>query len=109
MKQAGVVFVVGFFKQRKQPAVNVFAVLQGHQGTIGLHAPVFADAQEDDAVDGLLHGEVQLPLGQIGVAQGDVAGQHFPPALDLLKEGGIHLGGAFFDFGSGDVLVKRAF
>ena len=38
--------------------------------------------------------KVELALRQARVAQGDVAGQHLAPALDLFQEGGVHLGGA---------------
>jgi hypothetical protein len=52
---------------------------------------VLADAQKDDAVDGLLHREVEFALAQAGVAQRQVARQQFAPALDLFQKGGVHL------------------
>ena len=78
------------------------------QAVIFVNAPVFANAQEYDAVDGLLHGKVKLALGELRVAQGDVAGKQFAPRFDLFEKRGINLGGAFFAFAGLSVLVKRA-
>jgi hypothetical protein len=52
-----------------------------------LDAAVFADAQEDDAVDDPLDGEVQRALVQGIVAQGEVARQLLAPFLDFDEEG----------------------
>ena len=61
-----------------------------------LDAAVFADAQEDDAVNGHLDGVIELAfVDHLRVAQGDVAGQQSAPVLDILQEGIVHLGGAF--------------
>ena len=62
-------------------------VEQGLQLAVKLDAPVFADAQEDDPVDGHLDGVVQVALAEGGVAQGDVVRQQVAPALDLGQEG----------------------
>ena len=64
------------------------------QRAVRLDAAVLADAQEDDAVDGLLDGEVELALAQGRVAQREVARQQVAPALDLGQERVVHLGGA---------------
>ncbi len=66
------------------------------QLVFGFDAAVLADAQEDDAVNGHLDGEVELAfVGDLRVAQGDVARQQGAPFFDLAQEGVIHLGGAF--------------
>ena len=81
---------------------------QGQQPAVLLDAPVLAHAQEDDAVDGALHGEVQLVDRQGRVAQGDVAGQRLAPALDLLQELGVDLAGAALALGVLHVAVEGA-
>jgi hypothetical protein len=63
---------------------------------VHLDAPVFGDAQEDDPVDDALDGEVQIALREV-VAQSQVVGQGVAPPLDLLQEGGVHLGRDPFD------------
>ena len=62
-------------------------------------AAIFGNAQEDDAVDGHLHGIVQLALAEVRVAQGDIARQQIAPALDLGQESVIHFSGAMFACG----------
>ena len=109
MEQAGVVALIRRAEQSAQAVVNIDAILQGHQLAIRLNAPVFADAQKDDAVYGLLYGEVEFALGQAGVAQCDVTRQQVAPAFDLCQERAVYLGGAAFAFGAAGVFVERAF
>jgi hypothetical protein len=73
-----------------------------------LGAAILADAQEDDAVDGLLHGEVEVADGQAGIAQGEVAGQQVAPALDLGQESVVHRARAAFALGGVGVFVEGA-
>jgi hypothetical protein len=63
VEQAGVVAVVGVAEQLLEPVVSAAAVLQGLQAAVGFDAPVFADAQKDDAVYGLLDSEVEIAAG----------------------------------------------
>ncbi len=53
-----------------------------------LEPPVFADAQEDDAVDRHLHGVIQIRfvVDFFPVPQGDILRQRLAPAFDLIQE-----------------------
>ena len=108
VEQAGVVARVRVAEAQHQPRVDVRAVDQAQQRAVGLDAPILADAQEDDAVDGGLHRVVELALRQAGVAQGDIARQQVTPALDLGQEGRVHLGGAALGALRLDVSVEGA-
>ena len=108
MKQARVVFFVGFAAQVAHEAgIDVGPLAQLEQLFIGLDPPVFGHAQKHDAVDRQLDGGVQIVQGKIWVAKSDVAGQLVAPALDLLQEFGVHFGGAALPLGGG-VLVEGA-
>ena len=58
------------------------------------HAPVFADAQKNNAVDGVLNGKVKFALRKLAVAQGNVAGKHLAPAFDFMQKCRVHFGRA---------------
>ncbi len=66
---------ISLVKQRFQTLVNVLAVLQCLQASVKLNSAVLADAQEDNAVDGLLDSEVQFALRDLRIAQRDVLRQ----------------------------------
>ena len=67
VEEAGVVAVVGLVVEIPEPAVDILAVEQRLQLAVGLDAAVFAHAEEDDAVDGALDGEVELVDGELGL------------------------------------------
>jgi len=106
VKEPRVVFFVGLAVEVAQAGVDVGGAGEGQEAGVVLNAPVLAHAQKDDAVNGALHGEVQLVNRQSRVAQGDVAGQHLAPALDLLQELGVHLAGAALALGILHVAVE---
>ena len=107
MEQAGVVLVVGLAAQLAHEAgVNVVSLAQLQQLLVRLKPPVFRHAQEHHAIDRHLHGGVQVVGGKSLVAQGDVAGQRIPPALDFLEELHVHFRRAALPLGRG-VLVER--
>ena len=78
------------------------------QAAVGLDAAVFADPQEDDAVDGPLHGEIQVAAGNARVPQGDVPRQHVAPRFDLDEKRRIDLGRPLLDLLRGDELFQRS-
>ncbi len=108
VEQAGVVAIVGAAKDGQQTVVDLGAVDLAAELGVGLDAAILAHAQEDQAVDGLADGVVQITDRQAGVSQGDVAGQQFAPAFDLLEELGVDLGGAAFAAAGLGILVEGA-
>jgi len=108
VEEVGVVLLIGLPVQLPQAGVDLRATGETQERAIVLDAPVLAHAQKDDAVDGALHGEVELVDRQGRVAQGDVAGQGVAPALDLLQELDVHLGGAALASGLLYVAVEGA-
>ncbi|MEN6488211.1 MAG: hypothetical protein ABFD66_04900 [Smithella sp.] len=54
MKQAGVVTIVSLVKEFLQTGICVLAVAQRSQNSVILDAPIFGNAQKDDAVNGAL-------------------------------------------------------
>jgi hypothetical protein len=58
---------------------------------------------------------LQLAVGfdaavtEVGIAQGQVAGEHHAPVFDLLQEGGIDGGGAAFGLVGLGELIERSF
>ena len=91
VEQAGVVAQVRLLEEPHQLGIDLFAVGEFQQLVFRFDAAVLADTQEDDAVDGHLDGEVELAfVGDLGVAQGDIARQQGAPTLDLAQEGFIH-------------------
>ena len=108
VEQPGVVFFVGLAEQCQQVRVHLFAVGGVAQCVLGLDAALLADAQEDDAVDGQLHGAVQLAGGQRGIAQGEVARQFLAPAFHFHQKSVVHVGRAALAFESHCKLVERA-
>jgi len=110
MKQPGIVFLVRFIEKVEQPLVKYFSpVAQRHQSALSLHSPILTDAKKHDPVDRLLNGEVQFPLEKVRIPQGNVAGQEFPPVLNLMQESGINLGGAFLPLLDLTYLSKEPF
>ncbi len=82
-------------------------LLRSSSWLAGLDAAILTDAQEDDAVDGHLHGVVELAfVDHMLVAQRDVARQQRAPLLDIRQEGIVHLGGTFFAGGIGSILIE---
>ena len=81
VEQAGVVAVVGRLEQLAEARVDAVAVDQRAEAAVVLDAAVFADAEEDDAVNDALDGEVEFALGEPGIAEGEVAGQFLAASL----------------------------
>ena len=108
VEEAGVIFFVGTGVEFRQAVVNIFSVEQAAQLPVWFDAAVFAHAQEDDAVDGALYGEVEFVHGEAAVAQGDVACQAQPPALYLREEFPVNLRCAALALRGFDVLVEGA-
>ena len=101
MKQAGIVLVVGLPAHVfHEAAVNLRPFRQSEQPFFLFNPAVFGHAKKNDAVDSELHRLVQVFVGNLGVAQGHVAGERFPPTFDFFQEFGIDRGRGlcpFFD------------
>ena len=69
MKEAGVVAIVGLVEEIPQPLVDVLPFSSAWKLAVRLDAAIFADAQEDNAVDGELDGVIQLAVAELGIAQ----------------------------------------
>src|SRR5690606_14452396 len=106
VEEARVVALVRLLEEAHQALVEIGAGEQLSQVAGGFDAAVLADAEEDDAVDDPLDGEVEGG-GVKRIAQGDVGGQLLAPVLDLLEEGVVELLGAAA-FLAGDVAVEIA-
>src|SRR5437773_2478528 len=109
VEEAGIVAVVGLLELLSKARVNAVAVGQGLEASVILNAAAFADAQENDAVNDALDGEVEFALGELGIAQGEVAGQVGAPAFDGLQKFVVNVGCAALGFGGLSKLVERAF
>ena len=72
MEQPGVVALIGSAEELNQARVNPWAVEECHEPPVLLHPTILAYTQEDDAVNGALHGEVELTLGELRIAERDV-------------------------------------
>src|SRR5450830_456754 len=86
VEESTVVPCVGLGKELQQARVLVSAVEQRVECAIDIDATVLGDAQEHDAVNRLLDGEVELMEGQVAVAQRDVARQLLAPLVDEVQE-----------------------
>ncbi|MHB1120298.1 MAG: hypothetical protein ACYC11_09590, partial [Bellilinea sp.] len=106
VEEAGVVFSIGLIEEHEQVAVDILAVGGVTQGVFGFDAAVLADAQENDAVDGHLHGKIDVARGQARVAQGDIAGQVGAPALHFGQEIIVDVSGAALAFKGHRVAVE---
>jgi len=95
VKEPGVVAGVGPVEHIEEALVHVLPFEQFLEASIFLDAPVLADAEEEDAVDGLLDRDVQFIDGEVCVPQGNVFGEHIPPFLDIGKDGFVNSGGPF--------------
>ena len=109
VEQAGVVAGVGLLEKLAEPGIDAVAVGEGAEAAVVLDAAALADAQEDDAVDDALDGEVEFALGELGVAEGEVAGEVGAPGFDGLEELVVHVGGAALGPGGFGELVEGAF
>ncbi|GEM_PF-1969932 len=65
--------------------------------------------KKDQAVNRALHGKIQLGLGEIGIAQGQIARQRIAPVFDFFEKRRVNFGGAFLGLVGFGVFVKRAF
>jgi len=96
VKQPRVVALVRQPVKLHQPGVDFTLGGNVFQLVGALNAALLGNPQEEDAVNRHLHGVVQVPLGQAGVAQRQVERQRLAPALNGRQEIIIHIGGAFF-------------
>ena len=83
-------------------------VQQRLQLAVGFDAAIFANAEEDDSVDGALDGKVQLVNGECGIAYRYVLSKRFPPGFDFFQKLRIDRGRASLAISDG-ILVERAF
>ena len=90
VKQPRVVALVGLAEVFGEAFVDVGAILQRLKLPVRLDAAVLADAQEDDAVYGLLDGVVERVLGKLRVAQRDVLRERFAPRFDFIEKHRVH-------------------
>ena len=109
VEQAGVVPGVGFLEKLAKAGIDPVAVDEGAEASVVFDAAALADAQENDPVNNTLDGEVKLALGELGVAEGEVAGQVGAPGFDSLKELFIDVAGAALALNRFSELVERAF
>ena len=91
-----------------QPPIDALAVEERLKLGVGFDATVFANAEEDEPVDGALDGKVQLVDGECGITHRQVLGERFPPRFDLFQEFSIDRGRATLAVGDG-ILVEGAF
>ena len=91
-----------------QSLAGILTVDQSLKLAVGLNAPVFAHAEEDDPVDGTLDGEIELALGEAGIAKGQIAGKRVTPGFNLLEKGRVEISivSPEFDEIPGDYLKK---
>ena len=90
VEEAGVIPIVRLVVEMPKAIVNVLTVEQSLKLRVGLDTAILADAQEDDPVDGPLHGEVQFVDVQASIPHRQIAGQRVTPLLDLGEKLGIH-------------------
>ena len=109
MKQAGVVTVVGLLKELPKAGVDIVMRPPGLEPSVIFNAAVFANAQEDDAVNDALDGKVGFALGEFCVAQRQILGEGLAPGFDGLEKGIVYGGGAALGFVLLGVFVERAF
>ena len=106
MEQTGVVAVVGLLEEFGEARIDAVAIDEGLESSVVFDAARLTDAQEDDAVNDALNGEVEFALGQPGVAEGEVLGEFLAPALDGFQEGHIDFDGAALGLaGVGEFIV----
>jgi hypothetical protein len=108
VEQAGVVFVIGLLKKLAEPLVDVSTIHECQETTVVFNVAVFADTQEDDAVNDALNSKVEFSLGQLGIAEREVLSKRLAPRFDLVEKGIIDTGCAPLGSGTLCELVKRA-
>jgi len=96
-------------KHLAQPPVDLGAVSESHEQTVLFDAPVFADAEKDNTVDGTLYGEVQFTLCKAGIPEGDISGKYFAPSLNFFEEGSVNFGGSPLYPAGFNIFIKRTF
>lgn len=67
VKEPGVVAFIGLTKKPAHAVIGVLAIEQRLEPPIDLDAAIFANAQEDDAINDALDREVQIALRQFRV------------------------------------------
>ena len=105
VEEARVVAEVGAFENLAQARVDARAGGEGLELAEGLDAAVLGDAQEDDAVEDALDGEVEFAFVE-GVALGEVDGEELAPVFQVGEEVVVELGSAAFAAGGGGVFVE---
>src|SRR5947209_677295 len=108
MEQTRIIFGIGLVKQLAERLVYVSPTLEFQQSLIRLNAPIFTDAQEDDAVNRHLDSEVEIARGEPWIAKREVPSQHFAPPLYFGEKDSIDLGGPFLRLGRLSVCIEKA-
>ena len=88
--------------------MNFRALGECSEATVPFDAAVLRHAQEDDAVDRALHGEIKFLDRQSGVAECDIASQRLAPAFDLLEEFNTDCGSAALESSVPHVAIEGA-
>lgn len=74
VEKAGVVAGIGFLESLAEPGVDAVAIGEGAEAPVILDAATFADANEDNAVNDALDGEVEFALRELWIAKGEISG-----------------------------------
>jgi len=107
VENAGIIAVVGEPEDLSETRIGLVAVEQLLEVVGRLDAAILADAEEENAVDGALHREVEVFDAELRIMLGDVSRKGLAPAFDVFKEGIAERFHAFAAF-AGGVLVERA-
>ncbi|GAK56125.1 hypothetical protein U27_03087 [Candidatus Vecturithrix granuli] len=72
MENTGIVAVVGLIEEFEQAGIHLHTILQSHQPAVFFNAAIFADAQEDQAVNRALHRKIEFAPGHTRITQGNI-------------------------------------
>src|SRR5690606_14976569 len=107
VEEAGIIPSIGTMEHCEKALVYVLALEQFLKTSVLLDSTVLAYAEKKNAVDGPLHGYIELINGEGGIPDSDVFCKNIPPLFDLGKNGFINGGGPFLAFSSFDKFIKR--
>src|SRR5207244_6658669 len=86
VEEAGVVAIVRLVIEVNKPPINVLSVEQGLKLRVVLDPAIFADAQENDAVNYALDRKVQFVDIEGRIPHRHIAGKRVTPLLDLVQQ-----------------------
>ena len=109
MKEAGVVTLVSFAKELPHACIGMLAIQQRLEPSVDFDPPVFADAQENDAIDGALNGKIQIALRKFRIPRGKITRKIGAPLFDLARNASSTCGGAALRFVRFGKFVEGAF